>query len=906
MFPDIGRCGSIEDGGLGVRWEAATLAHEVARRAAILAQRRIGPGSVVAISHSGSAHFFADLFAVWTVGAAAACLDSTLTAPELQTVIDFVNPVALLVGRSRTPHIPAVPVLELAESRTSAGLPDLRRVKQPAPDLPALLLFTSGTTGSPKGVVLTYRALQTRVGLNIAAIGAAALRRTLVTLPTHFGHGLIGNALTPLLSGGDIVLYPPGSLLGDQLGRIIDKHGITFLTSVPTFWNLVRKSSDPPARDSLLRVHVGSAPLSAKLWSEIAAWSRAEVTNCFGMTETANWIAGASSRTDGIADGLVGRPWGGKAAVVGDDGVIHPSGAGEILVQSPSLTSGYFNRPDLTAAVMMDGWFRTGDRGTIDDLGRIWLTGRIKDEINRAGFKVQPAEIDMVIEAHPAVAEACVFGIPDPISGEIIGAAVRLAQQDGVDAHGLEAWCRERLRRGAVPERWFMVESIPRNVRGKVNRDAVRRRLLDVADALKFAVDAPQTLAGVSVVDSRKNNSDSVKNPSPVVPPVTRVVAVVEQAWTRLLGQRSFLANTPWDQAGGDSIGAMRLWLQIEEQLAVTLPLEHLEFNATPKKLIGVIERLLETSDQASVIIPLRLQQPMIFLLPPAHGDTVALTRFRAALHGRVHFEVIRYPQLNEFLDGGAGCNLIVDSAVEQILAKGRRDAYYLAGYSFGGFVAWETARRLLESGHEVRFLGLIDTRLVAPRRERKSFFAKAAAYIWRRLKPKLQHDQTAMPRNRTAVEASGFSFWVACKSFWGACKAACEDVLAWLYETLARKCSRSLLRQVNRFAKALPVSAAITFELELIARLRSHAFQRITIEPLDVTATLFRSDEFGETPDYGWGKLCKRLMVLPIDGGHLSLFDSKYREALCARFQHAVEAAITGGSWVKMSKTGS
>ena len=162
-----------------------------------------------------------------------------------------------------------------------------------------------------------------------------------------------------------------------------------------------------------------------QLWSEIAAWSRADVVNCYGMTETANWIAGASSRSDGIADGLVGKPWGGRASVVNDDGRMQATGTGEIAIKSPTLMSGYLKREDLTTAATINGWLRTGDRGKIDELGHIWLAGRIKDEINRAEFKVQPAEIDSLLETYPGIAEACVFAVPDPICGESVGAAIR-------------------------------------------------------------------------------------------------------------------------------------------------------------------------------------------------------------------------------------------------------------------------------------------------------------------------------------------------------------------------------------------------------------------------------------------------------------------------------------------------
>ena len=342
MFTPLTKCGAIEDIGLGLSWDAATLVHEVTRRAAVLSQLGIGRRSVVAIAHGGSAHFFADLFATWSVGATAACLDANLTPGELQTVVRFAKSAVLLVDGGAAVDTFSVPVVELDRARPT-------RVSTVFPPLdlddPAVVLFTSGTTGTPKGVVLSFRSLSTRITANIAAIGTRALARALVTLPTHFGHGLIGNSLTPLLAGGDIVLYPPGVPLAHDLGRIIDEHNISFMCSVPTLWSVATTHSRPPSDGSLVRVHVGSAPFSAALWSQVAAWSRAEVVNCYGITETANWIAGASSRADGIAEGLVGNMWGGTAAVMDDSGSIRAAGAGEIVVQSPSPMLGYLDRP---------------------------------------------------------------------------------------------------------------------------------------------------------------------------------------------------------------------------------------------------------------------------------------------------------------------------------------------------------------------------------------------------------------------------------------------------------------------------------------------------------------------------------------------------------------------------------
>jgi acyl-CoA synthetase (AMP-forming)/AMP-acid ligase II/thioesterase domain-containing protein/acyl carrier protein len=856
VLAPLEECGGIEDMGLGLRWDAAAFHKEVVRRASILAHIGIKPGSVVAIGHGGTAHFFADLFASWHVGAAAACLDSSLTAGELKNVVGFANPAAFLVDKNTVVDGLEIPVVDLGVEQL-----DIRPAPASAlvPDDPALVLFTSGTTGTPKGVVLTFGALQARISANIEAIGRPALARALVSLPTHFGHGLIGNSLTPLFAAGGIVLHPLGIPLANDLGRVIDEHRITFMSSVPSFWRLVLGRSPRPSLGSLLRVHVGSAPFPAALWSEVVAWTGAEVVNCYGTTETANWISGASSKIDGIADGLIGKMWGGQAAVLDDDGSIQNAGAGEIMIKSPSLMSGYLNRPDLSAAALHEGWYRTGDRGTIDQRGCLRLSGRLKDEINRAGFKVQPAEIDTLLERHPSVAEACVFGVNDPLGGEAIAAAIRLADGASATSQSLQAWCRERLRREAVPESWFFVSEIPRTARGKVSRDVVRRTLVVEPTTSTRSDSSMQT---VDVVD--KGGSGDLAD-------IHSVRTAVKIAWTKVLGQESFDADVPLPETDIDSLDVMRLWLMIEKELGAHLSMDVLDTEPTPSRLVSALEQQLRGGSDATDLQISSSSVPTVFLMLPAGGDLPDLARFRATLKGKIGFALIQYPDWREMIEAGSDFSALVDSSVAQICAQSREnDAVMLAGYSFGGLVAIEATRSLLERGRRVTFVGLIDTRAIDPQP------------VVRRLRRFLSR-RTQQKGSATGSQTTGqFRTRITGPpSRWQALISAL--ILVRAFRTL---------KVIGRFQTRLPEKQAFTLDSAINWRLRTESLRRLHLKSLEAPVTLFRSDEGRQSTDYGWSAICRRLTVIPIGGTHETMMSHPALEYLCKQFQDAVESS--------------
>ncbi|MDF2373851.1 MAG: class I adenylate-forming enzyme family protein [Rhizobiaceae bacterium] len=424
--------------------------------------QRNGP---VVVAEPDALDMLIQLFAAWAAGRVAVLVNPGLSGEEQVNVIAHTGAVAWY-GPLRC---------DFANPDGVAG------AKRPAltSDEPALILMTSGTTGIPKGIVHSLRSLSARLTLNVAHMGREPLARSLCVLPTFFGHGLIGNCLTPLAAGGSLHLWcsPQMGELASLAG-IMDRYHITFMSSVPSFWKMAARISRSPAEPPL-RLHVGSAPLSIEHWRAISAWAGTDqVYNMFGMTETANWIGGGSLHDSQGRDGYVGEIWGGQFAVCNEQGVIAEKGKGEILVQSPSMMMTYLNAPGVMTESFMGNWFRTGDIGEIDAAGSLTLVGRTKSEINRAGIKIQAEEIDMLLERHPDITEACAFAIEDAASGQAVAAAIVLQTQASVTGQDIRQWCRDRVRAEAVPSVIYILDAIPLNDRGKIVRDQVRAAAL--------------------------------------------------------------------------------------------------------------------------------------------------------------------------------------------------------------------------------------------------------------------------------------------------------------------------------------------------------------------------------------------------------------------------------------------
>ena len=482
----------------GRECKPSALLLEVSFRMSFYRDHGVGPGDRVFIHYGNRLEFFADLLAIWNLGASAVPLDPTLTAFQVVNLARAAKPRISLWHPTIDTAIASdlaregVPCVVSATSGSVPGTNEPGGVPHFALDDEALILFTSGTTGNPKGVVHTHRSLLARwTGLR-QSLGVEKFRRTLCLLPTHFGHGLICNALFPWLSGQTLIVVPPfQARILPQLGMLIDEHQITCMSSVPSLWTLALRVAAPPRARTLVRVLCGSAPLSAALWRSIQAWTgTSEVINAYGLTETGSWVAGTTVPGFVPEDGLIGEPWGATIRILRDgrtnggpsaSAECAPGEEGYVWIKTPALMREYLGREDLTRSAVALGWFVTGDIGYLDDRGRLYLRGREREEINKGGIKIHPADIEAAVQELASTLESCSFAYDDPLYGQNVALALALDPEDSDTVRTIYRGLTARLTPHQMPARWYVVSGIARTANDKIDRQETARRCASLA-----------------------------------------------------------------------------------------------------------------------------------------------------------------------------------------------------------------------------------------------------------------------------------------------------------------------------------------------------------------------------------------------------------------------------------------
>jgi acyl-CoA synthetase (AMP-forming)/AMP-acid ligase II len=482
---DLLRVGRPGDPALVTAESGTTLGYEALDRdvgslAGRLASLGIGRGSRVALVIPNGPDFLRLLLAIVSLGAAAAPLNPAYTRDEYDFYLDDLAPDLLLLpagdaaaARAAAGEVAVVDVVEETTALVAADGPVTREqaFEDGGPDDMALLLHTSGTTSRPKQVPLLQRNLVVSARSIAAFYGLGPDDRSYCAMPLFHVHGLVASTFAALAGGGAVVV--PRRFTPRALWPQLREHGITWYSAGPTTHQMILDRIDDEGAPASLRfARSCSSALSPALMGRAEQLLGVPMLEAYGMTEASHQMASNPPPPGTRKPGSVGKASGVEIRIVDTTGnTVEPGGAGEVVIRGPSVTSGYLNNPEANAESFFDGWFRTGDRGSLDADGYLRLEGRLKEMILRGGENISPYEIEEVLLGHPAVADAICFGIEDAKYGERVGAAVAL--KDETDERALIAYCRERLAAFKVPEVVHVLDAIPRTPTGKVQRKRV-------------------------------------------------------------------------------------------------------------------------------------------------------------------------------------------------------------------------------------------------------------------------------------------------------------------------------------------------------------------------------------------------------------------------------------------------
>jgi acyl-CoA synthetase (AMP-forming)/AMP-acid ligase II len=447
-----------------------------------LAAAGLAPGDHLAVLLRNTPEFYELLFGAARAGVVLVALNWRLAAPEVAAILENAVPRLVVAGEAQRELLPADVdplVLERDYEPWLAAQPEEPPARTVDPDDVVLQLYSSGTTGLPKGARLTHAnlAFTPRMGREFYGMGPD----TVNMVPSPLFHiGGVGYGLTALGQGGHTVLL---SDLGPaHLVEVLERHRVTHAFAVPAIIAMILAAPDVEAADlsALERIAYGGAPMTESLLRRAI-----EVLGCgfmavYGMTETAGTVVSLApadhERPHLLRSVGLPLPWV-EVDVVDPvtERSVAPHEVGEIRVRSGQNTPGYWRRPEETAATLVEGgWLRTGDAAYRDEEGYVYLHDRIKDMIISGGENIYPAEVENAVAAHPAVADVAVIGVPSQRWGETVKAVVVPAEGATVDVEALLADVRTRLARYKCPTSVDVVGALPRNASGKILKRELR------------------------------------------------------------------------------------------------------------------------------------------------------------------------------------------------------------------------------------------------------------------------------------------------------------------------------------------------------------------------------------------------------------------------------------------------
>ncbi len=695
----------------------ALLQEQMARTGSALRKAGLARGDVVALVVENGPEA-ASAFLGLAGAAVCAPLNPAYRESELDFYLGDLDARLVVVGRETPTPVRAVAasrgieVVELVvdpEARAGrfelAGLSDGGPgTPDPDPDDVALMLHTSGTTSRPKLVPLTHRNLCVSADNVASVLQLSETDRCLNPMPLFHIHGLVAALLASLRAGGSVACTP-----GFHPVRVFDwarELDPTWTTAVPTMLQavLARITNDADARAALAGLRFVRSSSSALPVSVLEGLEQAlgvPVIEAYGMTEAAHQMASNRPPPESRLPGSVGSPGGPEIAVLDERGAELATGrVGEVAIRGASVFGGYVANPEANAASFTNGWFRTGDEGRLDEQGRLHLTGRLKEIINRGGEKIAPAEVDDVLLRHPAVAQAVTFAIPDARLGEEVGAAVVLTGSGAPHERELQDFVAQTLAPFKVPRAIVVVDEIPKGPTGKLQRIGLHERL---------------------GLDPRGGSDGESAGPEP---PRTYLERLVARVWCDVLDLPQVGIHDDFFALGGDSILGAEMVARIRDLTGRDdLPLVSIVRAPTVASFVVEIEHGVERSETSLVPIAEGGEGAPLYLVHGVDGDVLGFAALARRVGGERPFYGLRAGGVGDGLPYGSVDEMARAYLDEVVLAQ-PAGPYLIGGVCAGGPVAIEMARMLRARGETVDLVVLIDPRMRPPRTPRY--------YAWR------------------------------------------------------------------------------------------------------------------------------------------------------------------------------
>jgi acyl-CoA synthetase (AMP-forming)/AMP-acid ligase II len=470
----------------------AALADDVAAR---LAGTGLQRGDAIGLVCANTVEFVVALLGAARAGLVVAPIDPTLPESQLSARLEGLGAQAIIVGPAFAGSAPTAQVhiptwalrVDIARGGVAAvtfetGARVVRRVRGAAHELTerdALVLFTAGTTDQAKMVPLTHANVTASVQGICTTYELGAGDATVAVMPFFHGHGLLAGLLSSLATGGCVLLPERGRFSAHTFWEDVRVAAATWFTAVPTIHEILLERAAleyPGPQIAPLRfVRSCSAPLNSATGRALERTLGVPLLSAYGITESSHQATSEPLPEHGpLKHGSVGRSTGVDIRAVDPSGHTCPVGTeGEVWLHGPTVARGYLGNPAETARSFSDGWFRTGDLGSLDEDGFLFITGRIKNLINRGGEKISPEHVEDILAGCPGVTEAAVFAIPDATYGQRIGAAVVIHQGESLGSEQILQYCRDRLATFEVPDRLQVVAALPHTAKGALDRRAV-------------------------------------------------------------------------------------------------------------------------------------------------------------------------------------------------------------------------------------------------------------------------------------------------------------------------------------------------------------------------------------------------------------------------------------------------